>query len=180
MKTFFKILIIYLIFNIFYTAYFRWNQKGKYGLSEFQAERYLGEWYEVVRKDHGFERGLINVTARYEDMGNGKIKVINSGYDLKNKKIKTAKGMARVKYKNFQNILKVSFFRPFYSDYIVMDYDREEYSYALVRGKSDKYLWILSRKANLDSEIVEKLLEEAKKDGIEVDDVIYVTHGKSE
>ena len=27
-------------------------------VSPFDAERYLGTWYEVARLDHGFERGL--------------------------------------------------------------------------------------------------------------------------
>ena len=31
----------------------------------FDAERYLGRWYEIARLDHSFERDLINVTANY-------------------------------------------------------------------------------------------------------------------
>src|SRR5512135_733524 len=31
----------------------------------FDAERYLGKWYEIARLDHSFERGMDNVTATY-------------------------------------------------------------------------------------------------------------------
>ena len=31
----------------------------------FDADRYLGTWYEIARLDHSFERGLSNVTAEY-------------------------------------------------------------------------------------------------------------------
>lgn len=180
MKSFLKIFIIFLTFFIYSQSYSWRRQEKKYGISEFQSEKYLGKWYEIVRKDHGFEKGLSNVTAQYEQLGKNKVKVVNRGYDIKNEKIKTVEGKAKIKYKNVDNILKVSFFWPFYADYIIMDYDREEYKYALVRGRSDKYLWVLSRTPVLDSEILEKLLEKAEKDGIKLDDLIYVKHDKSQ
>ncbi|WP_372712938.1 lipocalin family protein [Ilyobacter sp.] len=180
MKIFFKILIIFLTFFIYSMSYSWKGQEKKYGISEFQSEKYLGKWYEIVRKDHKFEKGLSNVTAQYEKLGNNKIKVTNTGYDEKNEKVKTVVGKAKIKYKTVENILKVSFFWPFYADYIIMDYDRDNYEYALIRGRSDKYLWILSRTPVLDEEIVIKLLEKAEKDGVELNNLIYVKHDKSE
>ncbi|WP_319371084.1 lipocalin family protein [uncultured Ilyobacter sp.] len=179
MRIFFKVFIIFLTFFLYSLSYSWKGQEEKYGISEFQAEKYLGKWYEIVRKDHKFEKGLNNVTAHYEDLGDRKIKVVNTGYDTNSGKIKTSVGKAKIKYKDVENILRVSFFWPFYADYIIMDYDREGYEYALVRGKSDKYLWILSRTPILDREIMEKLLEKAEKDGIELDNLIYVEHDKS-
>ncbi|WP_321328090.1 lipocalin family protein [uncultured Ilyobacter sp.] len=178
MKGVLKIFIIFLTFFLYSLSYSWRGQEKKYGISEFQSEKYLGKWYEIVRKDHKFEKGLSNVAAQYEYLGNNKIKVINSGYDEKNEKIKTAVGRAKIKYKSVDNILKVSFFWPFYADYIIMDYDREGYTYALVRGRSDKYLWVLSRTPVLDSDILESLLEKAEEDGIKLDDLIYVKHDK--
>ena len=34
-------------------------------VKELDIERYLGEWYEISRYDHRFERGLVGVTATY-------------------------------------------------------------------------------------------------------------------
>ena len=44
------------------------------------TEKYLGKWYEIVRLDHSFERGLSKVTAEYSLNDNGSVKVINRGY----------------------------------------------------------------------------------------------------
>jgi len=34
--------------------------------SPFDINRYQGVWYEIMRLDHSFERGLTNVTATYD------------------------------------------------------------------------------------------------------------------
>ena len=49
----------------------------------FEAERYLGKWYEVARLDHGFERHLNNVSATYTRAENGDIRVQNRGFNAK-------------------------------------------------------------------------------------------------
>ena len=137
----------------------------KYRSTEFQKEKYLGKWYEIARKDHWFEKNLSNVTAEYSIKRNGNIKVLNSGYNAKPDK-------------SIENILRVSFFGPFYSDYIIVDYDKENYSYALVRSKKPEYLWILSRTPVLDKTIIDNLLRKASDDGLTVNDHIFVNQVK--
>lgn len=34
-------------------------------VDNFRLEKYLGEWYEIARLDHSFERGFTRVTANY-------------------------------------------------------------------------------------------------------------------
>ena len=46
----------------------------------FDAERYMGKWYEVARLDHRFERGMSNVTAEYALQDDGGVSVVNRGY----------------------------------------------------------------------------------------------------
>ena len=41
----------------------------------FELERYLGQWYEIARLDHRFERGLVNVTAEYSIREDGRVRV---------------------------------------------------------------------------------------------------------
>lgn len=36
--------------------------EGLQPVQNFQVERYLGQWYEIARLDHRFERGLSQVT----------------------------------------------------------------------------------------------------------------------
>ena len=56
---------------------------------------------------------------------------------------------------------------------LFLSYDKENYEYALVRSKSSKYLWILSRKPTLSKEIISQLLKIAENDGINTADLIY-------
>ena len=100
---------------------------------------YLGEWYEIARFDHSFERGVEKAKANYTLNEDGTIKVVNSG--VKDGKPKTAIGKG--KRTETPALLRVSFFGPFYADYRVMMID-EDYTYALVGSGSADYLWMLS------------------------------------
>ncbi len=50
-------------------------------VSPFDISRYQGVWYEIMRLDHSFERGLTNVTATYNLRNEGTIGVLNRGFD---------------------------------------------------------------------------------------------------
>ena len=39
--------------------------EGVTPVTGFELNRYLGQWYEIARLDHSFERGLSNVSATY-------------------------------------------------------------------------------------------------------------------
>ena len=39
--------------------------EGLRPVSDFDLNRYLGQWYEIARLDHAFERGLRDVNATY-------------------------------------------------------------------------------------------------------------------
>ena len=41
-------------------------------VDEFDLSRYLGEWYEVARYDHSFERNMDNTMAEYILQDNGR------------------------------------------------------------------------------------------------------------
>lgn len=112
----------------------------------FDLKRYMGDWYEIARYDHRFERGLMEVRASYRLRADGRIDVRNSGVSLYGERRKTARGKARTT--NHTGRLRVSFFWFFYSDYNVMELG-EEYEWALVGSRSAKYLWILSRTPRL-------------------------------
>jgi len=88
-------------------------------VDNFQVKRYLGKWYEIARLDHSFERGLTQVTADYNLRDDGGIRVSNRGYSAKDNKWKEAEGKAYFVKGSDQGYLKVSFFGPFYSSYIV-------------------------------------------------------------
>lgn len=147
-------------------------------VSVIDWQRYLGQWYEVARFDHSFERDMVGVTADYELLDNGKIKVINRGYKH-NFTGKPREAIGKTKVPNLEcgAILEVSFFLWFYGEYRVLELD-PNYQFALVGSSSDRYLWILSRSAILSEKDKMFLLDRAQKRGFKTDQLIWVKHSK--
>ena len=141
-------------------------------VSSFDIAKYLGTWYEIARFDHSFERGMDNVMAEYQLREDGMIDVFNSGW--KDGKYKMAEGKAKQPDPlNDPAHLKVSFFLFFYSDYDILMLDKD-YQIALVGSKSPKYLWILSRAAEVKDSVIDLVLEEASERGYNIDNLIWV------
>lgn len=138
-------------------------------VGDLVIDRYLGDWYEIARFDHWFERGVSHAQARYGYTDDGYISVTNTG--IKNGKVKCSEG--RAKFTDTPGLLRVSFFRPFYSDYRILMVD-EDCSFALVGSKTPSYLWILSRTPQLDESTTLDLLYEAVGRGYETDKLIWV------
>ena len=138
-------------------------------VAALDLNRYLGEWYEIARFDHSFERGVEQAKAVYTLKEDGTIKVENSG--IKDGKPKTAIGKG--KRTKEPALLRVSFFGPFYADYRVMKID-EAYTHALVGSGGANYLWILSRAKVLPDAAKSELLDEAKRRGYDTDKLIWV------
>ncbi len=141
-------------------------------ITGFEADKYLGTWYEIARLDHSFERGLDKVNATYSLREDGGLKVVNRGFDTKKQKWNEAIGKAYFVETPDIGRLKVSFFGPFYGAYTIIDLDKPTYSYALVTGGKN-YLWILSRTPQLANETKQKLIAQAKALGFETEKLIY-------
>ncbi len=138
-------------------------------VAALDLNRYLGEWYEIARFDHSFERGVEQAKANYSLKDDGTIKVVNSG--TKDGKSKTAVGKG--KRTDTPALLRVSFFGPFYADYRVMLID-EAYTYALVGSGSADYLWILSRTPSLDDDAKGAIFDEIHRRGYDARKLIWV------
>ena len=138
-------------------------------VAALDLNRYLGDWYEIARFDHRFERGLDFCKANYALSEDGKIAVTNTG--IKEGQNKTSNGKAKTT--DAPALLRVSFFGPFYSDYRVMLLDAD-YQWALIGSKSAKYLWILSRTPELPKETLDTILAEAQRRGYDTSKLIWV------
>jgi len=142
----------------------------------FDVQRYAGEWFEIMRLDHSFERGLTNVTATYTPNDDGSLGVLNRGFDRAKCRWKEARGRAVFQGAADTASLSVTFFWPFAGGYHVIELDREGYGWALVSGPSRDYLWILARQPDLAPEIRQRLVEKARGLGFPVDALILVDH----
>lgn len=138
-------------------------------VDSLDLNRYLGDWYEIARFDHSFERGMDFCKATYTLCEDGKIDVLNTG--IKDGEPKEAKGKGKLT--DTAALLRVSFFGPFYADYRVMLLD-SAYQYALIGSGSDDYLWILSRTPKLTDDVKTTILNEAKRRGYKTEELIWV------
>lgn len=137
-------------------------------VSNFDASRYTGQWYEIVRLDHSFERGLSRVTASYSANPDGSIKVINRGYNAEKGKWQEAEGLAKFTGPRDMGALKVSFFGPFYGSYNIIELD-PDYQWSLIAGPDRSYLWLLSRTPTLPQATREQLINRAQALGFKVE-----------
>ena len=150
---------------------------GVEAVGGFDAERYLGTWYEVARLDHRFERGLDNITATYTARDDGGIDVLNRGFDRERGEWQEARGRAKFVGGRDQAMLKVSFFGPFYGGYNVVDLD-PDYQLALVAGPNRDYLWVLARSPQPPRDAVERVVQKARDLGFDTGALIYVRHDR--
>ena len=142
----------------------------------FDADRYLGTWYEIARLDHSFERGLSRVTASYAARDDGGIGVINRGYHAASGEWKEARGKAYFVEDADVGHLKVSFFGPFYGSYAVFELDRENYGYAFVSGYDTDYLWLLARAPAVSDAVLARFKAMASGLGFDTEALILVDH----
>jgi apolipoprotein D and lipocalin family protein len=131
--------------------------------------RYLGTWYEIAAFPQRFQRGCTGSTATYTLRADGEIDVLNrcrlgslAGEE------KVAKGRARVVDRATNAKLKVSFFRPFWGDYWIVDLGAD-YDYAVVGHPSRDYLWILGRNPTMDGAVYDRILARLRVQGYEVE-----------
>ncbi|MBR5832039.1 MAG: lipocalin family protein [Bacteroidales bacterium] len=144
-------------------------------VKQLDVNKYMGQWYEIARYQHHFEKDLEGVQAHYTLMDDGMIRVKNSGYkDSLGGKYKEIIGKARKKSGESAGNLEVSFFWIFYSDYKILELDSVNYSYALIGSDSDKYLWILSRTPKMKPDDLDYLLSRIADRGYDIDALYWV------
>lgn len=132
-------------------------------MENFDVNRYLGRWHEIARLDHRFERGLERITATYTLRPDGKVGVVNRGYDLAKKRWSDAKAYAvQTRVKNY---LKVYFF-PLVPGRYRIAYLDDDYSLAVVSGGSLRYLWLLSRTPEVTPQQRARMLGRSPRAGV--------------
>jgi len=138
--------------------------------------RYIGEWYEIARYEHKFQKGCVGSKATYSLRDDGKISVLNQCYEESDPgKMRSAKGKAWVVEKESNAKLKVSFFWPFSGDYWIIDLG-ENYEYGVVGHPGRKYLWILSRTPEMDESLYNEILTRLEKQAYDTSKLLKSAH----
>jgi apolipoprotein D and lipocalin family protein len=129
--------------------------------------RYTGDWYEIANFPQSFQRGCTASTATYAARSDGDIDVLNRcRQGSVDGPEKSARGRARVVDKASNAKLEVSFFRPFWGDYWIVDLGAN-YEFAVVGHPSRGYLWILSRTPTMDSQVYDAIVARLAAQGYE-------------
>lgn len=139
---------------------------------DFDANRYMGKWYEVARFDFKWQKNLKNVTANYTLQNDGSIQVDNQGTDITTLERKQSIGKAKSNGSADNGALKVSFFGPFYSEYNVVQLD-PDYRYALIFGENNDYMWLLSREKTMPDAVTQKYLNFAQQSGYDLNRLVW-------
>ena len=131
-------------------------------------KRYAGKWYELASYPQRFQKGCTCTTAQYTATDKGYIIVENRcNKDSVNGKQSYIKGKAFVEKNSGNAKLKVQFFWPFRGKYWIIDL-ADDYSYAVVSHPNKKYLWILSRTAEMNEIIYKQIIGRLKEKGVDV------------
>jgi len=135
-------------------------------------QRYLGTWYEIATIPASFQKNCVAVTATYTPRSDGAIGVVNRcrKFTLDGKE-KSVKGKAWVVDEKTNAKLKVQFFWPFRGDYWIIELDRD-YQYAVVGHPGRGYLWILSRRSQMDESLYSQLLEKVTAQGYDAKRIV--------
>ena len=134
-------------------------------VAHVELARYVGTWYEIASFPQSFQRGCIATTATYTIRDDGDIDVLNRcRKDALDGQEKSALGRARVVDRATNAKLEVSFFRPFWGDYWIVDLGAD-YEYAVVGHPGRDYLWILSRTPTMPEATYEGILARLQAQG---------------
>jgi apolipoprotein D and lipocalin family protein len=170
MKKYFNTVAI-LLLSLFFVSCATKQPSDLRTVEKVNLQHYLGDWYEIARYEHHFQKDCKNVKATYSLRDDKKIQVVNSCTKISTNEFKEAKAVA-YSVDETNSKLKVSFFRPFYGDYWILDLDKN-YTYAIVGTGSKEYLWILSRQKTMDKATLNTLLEKITSLGFDTSKLSY-------
>ncbi len=141
-------------------------------VSRLEIERYVGTWYEIASFPQSFQEGCTGTTATYKARDDGELDVINRCHlETLDGELDVAEGRARVVDEKTNAKLEVSFFRPFWGDYWVIELG-DDYQYAVVGHPSRDYLWILSRTPQMDPSLYNELIAKLEQKGYETERLV--------
>lgn len=137
-------------------------------------DRYYGVWYEVARLPNRFQKMCVSDTrATYRPDGEH-VSVLNQCRTADGT-LEQATGIAKGVEGSGGAKLRVSFFRPFYGDYWILDLD-PEYRWVLVGEPGREYAWVLARHPGLDAATFDAILAKAAALGFDRQKFVKTPH----
>lgn len=154
-------------------------------VDSIDLDRYQGRWYEIARLPNRFQdRCIGDVTADYELLDDGRVAVTNR-CRLADGSWSKAEGIARRDASDRRAAaLEVRFaprwlsFLPFvWGEYRVIALD-EGYRYSMVGSDDRDYLWILARRPELSKAVLDRLVDQARRQGFDTSRLTRTEHAR--
>jgi apolipoprotein D and lipocalin family protein len=139
-------------------------------VASVDVNRYVGLWYEIASNPATFTKGCQCTTAEYTLRPDGSLTVVNKcRRGPAGAKQSSITGKAWVVEGSGNARLKVQFFWPIRAPYWIVALDSIDYQWAAVSGPGGKYLWILSRKPQMDEAVYQDILAQLRLKGIKLE-----------
>lgn len=145
---------------------------GMVEVKNFTPDSLLGQWYEIARLDHPFERGLTRVTSTRTRTGEGAFEIVNRGFDKAANAWRDAKAMARILPGGDRPTLEIDYGARKHT-YEVLDLAQDG-SYSLVGSTDKDALWVFARTPTLDSGVMERMKARAISFGFNLEGFMQV------
>lgn len=130
----------------------------------FNVAALMGEWHQIARFDHTFERHLKKCKVRYTMLNNGLIEVVNGGYV--DSTYLERRGKLRIGKPYDSGYMRVSYFWFFYAPYRFLLVG-SDYRYVVVSIDGNQ-LWVLSRKPFLEISDIHTILQDLRRRGFDI------------
>lgn len=175
--------IVYILIPLVITSAVLSQNNPPRVVENVDLQKYTGTWYEIARLPNRFQQRCAgDVTATYTLLDNGQIEVVNRCRKENGEFIEAVGRARRAEKDGPDSKLEVRFaprilsWLPFvWGDYWIIDLD-PDYRYAVVGDPARKYLWILARETEVNSEILDGILYRANEQGYDISALIMTKH----
>jgi len=140
-------------------------------IAEVDLNRYSGKWYEIAHAPNFFQRKCIRSTAEYVVTSPTSVSVKNVCFK-QGGEISDIEGIAKIVDVAQPAKLKVRFNIFARGDYWIIDLD-PNYQWAVVSGPEKKSLFILSRQAPMDSNLLASIILGLKEKGFRTQELVF-------
>jgi apolipoprotein D and lipocalin family protein len=145
-------------------------------VDKFDASKYVGKWYEIMRLPNMAQFKERCVTSTFTMKGKGKMRVWDEKIDTDTDEPMNYEGEAFMDKKEPGKMGIWTGKSPIPLDYWVVDTDYVNYSVVhtcyLFKGFKYEYVWIYSKKPQLDAKLTKSITERLQGKGVEVSHLI--------
>ncbi len=143
------------------------NQNCDETAHDFDITKFTGIWYEIARIPHSDEKNLeivsMTISLNMKDEG---YSVIHRSWNTRKRDWQEKTGRLWLPDSMQHGCLRISYVLFFGGDFKIMDFDREDYQWALVKSDDIGTAWILARQPSLPFDLIQSIAAGGKDRGI--------------